>query len=91
MRLVTKNPQRRDAFADSRTNQRGPGHYVCGPLEGGQPEEVLPHIGWVNVMPAVDAEVDVTVLGQKLHFPAMDIMTRYVPMHQSPFVGCKSV
>ncbi|OQV07084.1 hypothetical protein CLAIMM_11568 [Cladophialophora immunda] len=47
---------------------RGPGHYVCGPLEGGQPEEVLPHVGWVNVMPAADAEVNVNVLGTPLKF-----------------------
>jgi len=41
---------------------------VCGPLEGGQPEQVLPHIGWVNVMPAADATVDVTILGKSLQF-----------------------
>ncbi|KIW16895.1 hypothetical protein PV08_04085 [Exophiala spinifera] len=47
---------------------RGPGHYVCGPLEGGQPEEVLPHVGWVNVMPAASASVDVTILGTQMQF-----------------------
>ncbi|KAF4332253.1 hydroxyneurosporene synthase [Fusarium beomiforme] len=47
---------------------RGPGHYVCGPLEGGQPERVLPHVGWVNVMPAADAAVDVTIWGEKIKF-----------------------
>ncbi|PVH97389.1 hypothetical protein DM02DRAFT_730602, partial [Periconia macrospinosa] len=47
---------------------RGPGHYVCGPLEEGQNTQVLPHIGWVNVMPAADATVDVTVAGKPLKF-----------------------
>ena len=49
-------------------SQRGPGHYYCGPLEAGLDEQVLPNIGWANVMPAADAVVDVTLLGQTLKF-----------------------
>lgn len=41
---------------------------MCGPLEEGQDEQVLPDIGWVNVMPAADAVVDVGILGQSLQF-----------------------
>jgi hypothetical protein len=48
--------------------KRGPGHYHCGPLEAGLDEQVLPNIGWVNVMPAADATIDVTILGRKLNF-----------------------
>ncbi|CVK98772.1 uncharacterized protein FMAN_08448 [Fusarium mangiferae] len=47
---------------------RGPGHYVCGPLEAGQNMKVLPNVGWVNVMPAADAAVDVKINGQKIKF-----------------------
>ncbi|KAH8816964.1 hypothetical protein F5884DRAFT_241189 [Xylogone sp. PMI_703] len=48
---------------------RGPGHYACAPLgEGGVDEHIIPHIGWVNPVPAADASVDVTLLGKKLRF-----------------------
>ncbi|KAF4947055.1 hypothetical protein FGADI_10685 [Fusarium gaditjirri] len=49
-------------------SSRGPGHYVCGPLEAGQNEKILPNIGWVNTMPAADAAVDVSINGQKIKF-----------------------
>lgn len=48
--------------------QRGPDHYDCSPLGAGVDQQVLPNIGWVNVMPAADANVDVTLLGHKLNF-----------------------
>lgn len=31
-------------------------------------ERIIPHVGWVNVLPAADASVDITVLGQELKF-----------------------
>lgn len=46
----------------------GPGHYACSPLGPGVDEHVLPHVGWVNVMPAATGTVDFVFPGQTLQF-----------------------
>ncbi|KAH8706049.1 hypothetical protein BGW36DRAFT_272493, partial [Talaromyces proteolyticus] len=45
-----------------------PGHYPCGPLEVGQNEEILPGIGWVNVVPDAQGTVNMTIDGKLLSF-----------------------
>ncbi|KAJ7222416.1 hypothetical protein GGX14DRAFT_428695 [Mycena pura] len=45
-----------------------PGHYPCGPVEGGQTMQVMPHVGWANLIPDGNASVDLLVKKTPLKF-----------------------
>ncbi|EXJ70681.1 hydroxyneurosporene synthase (CrtC) [Cladophialophora psammophila CBS 110553] len=47
---------------------RGPGHYPCSPLVGGADEQIMPHVGWANVLPAADATVHMNFGGSPMNF-----------------------
>ncbi|KIY02374.1 uncharacterized protein Z520_02512 [Fonsecaea multimorphosa CBS 102226] len=47
---------------------RGPGHYPCSPLVAGANEQIMPHVGWANVLPAADASVHMNFGGTPMVF-----------------------
>ncbi|KAK1623329.1 hypothetical protein BDP81DRAFT_503520, partial [Colletotrichum phormii] len=52
--------------ADQR--QRAPAHYPCALNEPGVSEELVPYLYWANAVPDADADVDITIDGERISF-----------------------
>ena len=48
--------------------RRAPPHLPCGPVETGGTEQLLPHVGWANIVPDAVGTVNFTVNGSALAF-----------------------